>query len=157
MHSRGWGVHPGFHQMLQVCLSKLPDVSMWPLHYASLLVIDIITCVCQSVVTTLSATSTKPQACLKLVKHTGLLDYENCSGYIWKVSFLSFYCTVLYEVELLSYIDHQAADDYDTFTEVNKKLLLLTSIHKVYGWITDTKSCHVSPLFHELTDWFILL
>ena len=30
---------------------------------------------------------------------------------------------VLYEVELLSYIDHQAADDYDTFTEVNKKLL----------------------------------
>lgn len=24
-------------------------------------------------------------------------------------------------MELLSYIDHQAADDYDTFTEVNQK------------------------------------
>ena len=28
---------------------------------------------------------------------------------------------MLYEVELLSYIDHKAAEDYDTFTEVSKR------------------------------------
>ena len=41
---------------------------------------------------------------------------------------LAFHCkalciiniVVLYEVELLSYIDHKAAEDYDTFTEVSK-------------------------------------
>ena len=32
----------------------------------------------------------------------------------------SLYIVVLYEVELLSYIDHKAAEDYDTFTEVSK-------------------------------------
>ena len=31
--------------------------------------------------------------------------------------------TVLFEVELLSYIDHKAADDYDAFTEVSVKLI----------------------------------
>mgnify|MGYP007094311168 FL=1 len=41
----------------------------------------------------------------------------------FKKSLFSNFIVVLYEVELLSYIDHQAADDYDTFTEVNKKLL----------------------------------
>ena len=42
---------------------------------------------------------------------------------MFKKSLFSNFILVLYEVELLSYIDHQAADDYDTFTEVNKKLL----------------------------------
>ena len=28
---------------------------------------------------------------------------------------------MLFEVELLSYIDHKAADDYDAFTEVSVK------------------------------------
>lgn len=39
--------------------------------------------------------------------------------------------TVLYEVELLSYIDHQAADDYDTFTEEERRQASFEQLLKV--------------------------
>lgn len=39
--------------------------------------------------------------------------------------------TVLYEVELLSYIDHKAADDYDTFTEEERKQASFDQLLKV--------------------------
>jgi len=39
--------------------------------------------------------------------------------------------TVLYEVEVLSYIDHKAADDYDTFTEEERKQASFEQLLKV--------------------------
>lgn len=38
-----------------------------------------------------------------------------------KLTFLEPFMTVLYEVELLNYIDHKAADDFEAFTEVSVK------------------------------------
>ncbi|KAK2574428.1 FK506-binding protein 6 [Acropora cervicornis] len=54
---------------------------------------------------------------------------------------------VLYEVELLSYIDHQAADDYDTFTEAGndfyKRKQVPRALKKYIKAIKILEDCHL--------------
>jgi len=44
-----------------------------------------------------------------------------CKQQTFIATFLQRLSTVLFEIELLSYIDHKAADDYEAFTEVSLK------------------------------------
>ena len=57
---------------------------------------------------------------LKWIAETGRLKALNYWNKILfhKLTWLEHFFAVLYELELLSYLDHKAADDYDSFTEV---------------------------------------
>ena len=63
---------------------------------------------------------------------------------------------MLFEVELLSYIDHKAADDYDAFTEVSDKLI--NNIDEVggcclEGW-WDRECCSQAPKYPwQPSEW----
>lgn len=51
-----------------------------------------------------------------------------CKQQTFITTFLQRLSTVLFEIELLSYIDHKAADDYEAFTEVSLKYVRSVSL-----------------------------